>query len=73
LAIFVFWIGLWPGFFLDRMDTTLNAIVDPAAAAISGEHQASLHKPVQRATRNSPVAQEAAQLHTPVPQISKGK
>ncbi|MCP3692739.1 MAG: NADH-quinone oxidoreductase subunit M, partial [Planctomycetaceae bacterium] len=71
LAIFVFWIGLWPGFFLDRMDTTLNAIVDPAAAAISGEHQAALQKPVKRATEKSPVSQKTAQLHTRFPEISK--
>lgn len=33
LAIFVFWIGLQPSFFLKPMEDTLNSLVEPAAAA----------------------------------------
>ena len=37
LAVFIFWIGIQPGFFLDRMSPTLNRITDRTAQALQ-EH-----------------------------------
>lgn len=36
LAVFILWIGLWPGFFLDRMAPTLNRLSAPAVASVAG-------------------------------------
>lgn len=37
LAAFILWIGLWPGFFLDRMAPTLNRLSSPAIASAAGQ------------------------------------
>ncbi len=35
LAVFVFWIGLWPNFFLERMAPTLDRAAEPARQAVA--------------------------------------
>jgi NADH:ubiquinone oxidoreductase subunit 4 (subunit M) len=35
LVVFVFWIGLQPRFFLDRMSPTLEKILTPAAQSLA--------------------------------------
>lgn len=39
LVVFVFWIGLWPEFFLERMRPTLEPLARPAAQAYYERHQ----------------------------------
>jgi NADH-quinone oxidoreductase subunit M len=34
LVVMIFWIGLWPQFFVDRMQPTLDALTAPARAAL---------------------------------------
>jgi len=38
LVVFIFWIGLQPRFFLDRMEPTLNQLVAPAAESFARHH-----------------------------------
>ena len=53
LAVLIVWIGLWPGFFLDRMGPTLNRLATPAFAAAgkelvvraSSQHAQAAHLP----------------------------
>ncbi len=46
LTVFIFWIGLQPRFFLDRMSPTLGKILAPAAQAYAKSHQpgSDLHR-----------------------------
>ena len=39
LVVFVFWIGLWPEFFLERMRPTLEPLAQPAAQAYYELHR----------------------------------
>jgi len=41
LAVFIVWIGVAPGFFLDRMAPTLDALVRPALRAADASHRYS--------------------------------
>jgi NADH-quinone oxidoreductase subunit M len=49
LAVFVFWIGLWPQFFLDRMAPTLSGATRAARAAVAAEMHYSKEAPVAKA------------------------
>lgn len=40
LAVLILWIGLWPGFFLERMGPTLNRLSAPAVASAARQAQA---------------------------------
>ncbi len=60
LAVLALWIGLWPQFFMGRMNADLQAAVAPAIAQIqaahapSGSGEAALATFARRAGRNSP-------------------
>ncbi len=39
LLVMIFWIGLQPSFFLDRMAPTLNDLIKPATEAVEAQHE----------------------------------
>jgi NADH-quinone oxidoreductase subunit M len=53
LVVFVFWIGLWPEFFLERMRPTLEPLARPAAQAYYERHRGDEKLPRQLAVESS--------------------
>lgn len=54
LVVFVFWIGLWPEFFLERMRPTLEPLAQPAAQAYYERHRGDEISPRQLAAEAPP-------------------
>ena len=53
LVVFVFWIGLWPEFFLERMRPTLEPLAKPAAQAYYERHRGDAISQRQLAAESS--------------------
>ena len=50
LVVMIFWIGLWPRFFVDRMQPTLDALTAPARAALERQEERGEGRPKARKT-----------------------
>jgi NADH-quinone oxidoreductase subunit M len=59
LAVFVFWIGLWPQFFLERMAPTLDRAAEPARAKFAARMTPGDDAQVERVAATRPITTES--------------
>jgi len=65
-SVFIFWIGIHPAFFLNKMDATLSGITDRGMAAVDARGMAGQEEFPQQAPRRSIVGESGGEAGLPL-------